>query len=191
MAQIIYQNVEKPVLIRWERNGQAFEKKITTFKEKVYNQEGQPQDIGKIGVGPLTTHVRLNLAKAFTGSVSLTWGLCRDIFTVLYGLVTGGMSLKALGGPIFIAQAAGQTAKQGLTALLYFTALLSVNLAILNILPIPVLDGGHLLFLGMEKLRKRPLSIKQRTVIQQVGMGFLLVLILFITYNDIFRLFSK
>ena len=99
--------------------------------------------------------------------------------------------MKTLGGPIFIAQAAGQTAQQGISALLFFTALLSVNLAILNLLPIPVLDGGHLLFLAIEKIRRRPLSVKQRTVMQQVGMGFLLVLILFITYNDIFRLLGK
>ncbi len=191
MAGIIYQQVEKPVLVQWERKGQILQKEIKTFKEKVYDETGQSRLIGKIGIGPVTTHHSLNLFESFTKGIDATLGLCGQIFTVLYGLITGALSLKTLGGPIFIAQAAGQTAQQGISALLFFTALLSVNLAILNLLPIPVLDGGHLLFLAIEKIRRRPLTVKQRTVMQQVGMGFLLVLILFITYNDIFRLLGK
>jgi regulator of sigma E protease len=191
MAEIIYQQVEKPVLVVWERKGQIYQKEITTFKEKTYDEKGQARFIGKIGVGPVSTHKSLNVFEAFLGGITLTWGLCVQIFTVLWGLITGALSLKTLGGPIFIAQAAGQTAQQGFGSLLFFTALLSVNLAILNLLPIPVLDGGHLLFMAIEKIRRKPLSVRQRTVIQQVGMGFLLVLILFITYNDIFRLLGK
>lgn len=191
MAKIIHQNVEKPVLIQWERGGEIIQKEILTFKDKVYDEKGESRQIGKIGIGPASTRIDLNLFQALKEGLDLTIGLSADIFTVLYGLITGSLSLKTLGGPIFIAQAAGQTAQQGLTALLSFTALLSVNLAILNLLPIPVLDGGHLLFLGWEKIRRKPLSVKQRSLIQQVGLGFLLILILFITYNDIFRLLGK
>ena len=191
MAEIIYQQVEKPVLVQWEREGEIHQKEITTFKEKTYDEKGEPRYIGKIGIGPLTTHKSLNLLESFTSGVELTAGLCGEIVKVLYGLITGATSIKTLGGPIFIAQAAGQTAQQGFGSLLFFTALLSVNLAILNLLPIPILDGGHLVFLALETVRRKPLSVKQRAVMQQVGLGFLLVLILFITYNDIFRLFSK
>ncbi|OGC94457.1 MAG: RIP metalloprotease RseP [candidate division Zixibacteria bacterium RBG_16_48_11] len=191
MAGIIYEQVEKPVLVVWERGGQVFQREITTFKEKEYNKKGESRYTGRIGISPETSHRSLNLFESLTGGIGVTSKLCGEIFSVLYGLITGTMSLKTLGGPIFIAQAAGQTAQQGISALLFFTALLSVNLAILNLLPIPVLDGGHLLFLAIEKIRRRPLSVKQRTVMQQVGMGFLLVLILFITYNDIFRLLGK
>jgi regulator of sigma E protease len=191
MAEIIYENVEKPVLVKWEREWQVFEKEIITVKEKTYDQNGRPIYIGKIGIGPSVTHIRLGLFEALTGGAVMTYDWCVEIFKVLYGLITGGLSLKTLGGPIFIAQAAGQTAQQGFASLLFFTAILSVNLAILNLLPIPVLDGGHLFFMAIEKVRRKPLSVKQRVVIQQVGMGFLLVLIIFISYNDILRLFSK
>lgn len=191
MAEIIYQNVEKPILIEWQRDGEVFHKEIVTFKERLYDEKGESKEVGKIGIGPPVTHRALGLFEALTGSLALTFGLGVDIFKFLYKLITGTFSLKMLGGPIFIAQAAGQTAHQGIFALLSFTALLSVNLAILNLLPIPVLDGGHLLFLAIEKLRGKPLSVRQRAVIQQVGMGFLLVLILLVTYNDIFRILDK
>jgi len=103
-------------------------------------------------------------------------------------LITGTASIKLVGGPVFIAQVAGQTAKTGIVSLLSFTALLSVNLCLINVLPIPVLDGGHLLFLGIEKIKGKPLSLKQRAAMQQIGLAFLILLIIFVTYNDFLRL---
>ncbi|HDL04369.1 MAG TPA: RIP metalloprotease RseP, partial [candidate division Zixibacteria bacterium] len=94
---------------------------------------------------------------------------------------------SGIGGPIFISQLAGKTAKSGFGVLLEFMALLSVNLAVLNILPIPVLDGGHMVFLGIEKLKGSPVSIKARLIAQQVGLAFMLILIVFVTFNDITR----
>lgn len=191
MADLINKQVEKPVAVRWEREGKVFEKEITTLKEKTYDENGRTIEVGRIGIGPTVTRESLNLFQSFYTSLALVIGLCGEIFRVIYGLFAQTVSMKALGGPIFIAQVAGQTAQQGFLSLLSFTGLLSVNLAVLNLLPIPVLDGGHLLFLGMEKIRRRPLSIKQRLVFQQVGMGLLLLLILLVTYNDIFRLFGR
>ena len=190
MAEIIYQQVEKPVLIQWERNGQILQKEIKTFKEKVYDESGQSRLIGKIGIGPVTTHRSLNIFQSFVRGVDVTIGLCGQIFTVLYGLITGALSVKTLGGPIFIAQAAGQTAQQGFSSLLFFTALLSVNLALLNLFPIPALDGGHLLLLVVEGIIRRPISVKVRAIITQLGFGLLLLLIVFVTYNDVMRLFQ-
>ena len=92
-----------------------------------------------------------------------------------------------IGGPILIGQLAGATARAGFDILLEFLALLSVNLAVLNILPIPLLDGGHLIFLLAEKVKGSPISLKTRLVIQQVGIAFLLLLVIFVTFNDITR----
>ena len=89
-----------------------------------------------------------------------------------------------------IAELAGQQAKLGATNLLFFIALISVNLAILNILPIPVLDGGHLLFFAIEMVIRRPVSIRVREVAQQAGMFVLILLMVFVFYNDITRIFS-
>ncbi|HBG20264.1 MAG: RIP metalloprotease RseP [Desulfobacterales bacterium GWB2_56_26] len=95
-----------------------------------------------------------------------------------------------IGGPILIAQIAGEQMKAGWLNLIYFMSLLSVNLGILNLLPIPVLDGGHLVFLTLEGLRRKPLNERAQIIAQQVGIGLLGTLMIFVFYNDIVRLFN-
>jgi regulator of sigma E protease len=96
-----------------------------------------------------------------------------------------------LGGPIRIAEMAGQTLETGWLNLIYFTALLSVNLGILNLLPIPILDGGHLVFLSIEAVRRKPMGEMALMRAQQVGMALLGTLMLFVFYNDIARLVQR
>jgi regulator of sigma E protease len=103
-------------------------------------------------------------------------------------LVQRKVSMDNLGGPILIAQAASEAASQGLPPLLDLTALISVNLAVLNLLPIPALDGGHLFFFLLEAIRRKPVSRSTRDKAQQVGMALLLLLMLVIFYNDIARI---
>ncbi len=110
------------------------------------------------------------------------------VFSFVLGLITRTVDLSDVGGPIFIGQLAGDTAKAGFDVLLEFLALLSVNLAVLNILPIPVFDGGHLIFLIIEKIKGSPLSLKTRMMAQQVGIAFILILVVFVFYNDINRI---
>jgi regulator of sigma E protease len=98
---------------------------------------------------------------------------------------------KALGGPILIAQMAGQQAQEGFLNLIFFTAVLSINLCIINLFPIPILDGGHLLFMTIEAIIRRPLSTKKLEVAQQIGLLILILLMAFIFYNDIMRLFPQ
>lgn len=95
-----------------------------------------------------------------------------------------------LGGPILIAQIAGEQMRAGWVNLIYFMSLLSVNLGLLNLLPIPVLDGGHLAFLTIEGLRRKPLAMRAQIIAQQVGIGLLGTLMIFVFYNDIARLFK-
>ena len=96
-----------------------------------------------------------------------------------------------LGGPIRIAELAGQQMEAGWMNLLYFMGLLSVNLGILNLLPIPVLDGGHLVFLSLEALRRRPLSERSMEISQKIGIAILGTLMIFVFYNDIARLVKR
>ena len=102
-------------------------------------------------------------------------------------LFTGHLSQNMVGGPISIGQLAGDSFRWGAASLFNFMALLSVNLAVLNLLPIPVVDGGHLLIFTIEGIRKKPLSIKQQIRWQQVGMAFLLLLMLTVTVSDIIK----
>lgn len=110
---------------------------------------------------------------------------------VLKKLVTLQLSVKTLGGPIMIAQATGQAAQSGLANLFFFVAFLSINLAIINIIPIPILDGGHLFFLFIEFLRGKPVEVKKMEIAQQIGLALLILLMLVVTYNDIQRLLPE
>jgi regulator of sigma E protease len=109
-------------------------------------------------------------------------------FYVIGKLFTGNLSIKTLGGPILIAKMTGDAARVGLASLISFIAFLSLQLGILNLFPIPVLDGGHILFFSIEALLRKPVSVRIREVAQQVGFIILLVFILVISYNDIMRI---
>ena len=106
-------------------------------------------------------------------------------------LIERVLPLSTLGGPIFIAQLASREAQQGIWPLAFFTGVLSVNLGVLNLLPIPVLDGGHLLFYTIEAVRGRPVSLKTRELAQQIGIAILITLMLVVFYNDILRLIRE
>lgn len=111
--------------------------------------------------------------------------LLKLTFTVIKRLVTAQLSYKVLGGPIIIAKTSAAAASSGFAPFIYFLAFLSMQLGILNLLPIPVLDGGHLVFLGIETVMRRPLSIRVREVTTQVGFVMLISLMLLVTVNDI------
>ena len=116
-----------------------------------------------------------------------TWQMTSMTLAVLGKMLTAAISPENLGGPIAIAQIAGKTAELGLIAFISFLALISVNLGVLNLLPVPVLDGGHLLYLLIEKLRGAPLSAKMMERTQIVGMALIAALMIFAFYNDISR----
>jgi regulator of sigma E protease len=104
-------------------------------------------------------------------------------------IITGKQSLKeSVGGPITIMALAGESAKHGFERLLELTAFISINLGFFNLLPFPVLDGGHLVLLLIEGVLRKPLPVKARITIQKIGMAFLLALMIFIIFNDIARL---
>ena len=187
MAEIIYQHVEEEVEVKWRHDGQEFTARMITFRDRVLDENGEIVEVGKIGVGPSYTTIKVGFFRALLHAVDTVWFILVESIKFIIGLITGAASAKLLGGPLFIAQTAGQTAKSGFVNLLSFMALLSVNLSLINLLPIPVLDGGHLLFLGIEKVKGTPLSLKQRATMQQIGLAFLILLIIFVTYNDFLR----
>ena len=106
-------------------------------------------------------------------------------------LVQRKVSAKNIGGPLMIGKLASDTWKIGLSPFLKIMAIISINLFVLNLLPIPVLDGGHLLFFGIELVKGSPLSFRKLEIMQQVGMALLLALMVFSMFNDIVRLFSS
>lgn len=127
------------------------------------------------------------LEALFVGAVS-TWEMSSMIVETVSRLVQGRVSAGDLGGPILIAREAGRQAQEGLQPLLVFMALISVNLGVMNLLPIPVLDGGHLAFMAFEGLRGRPLSLRVREFALSFGMVLIGSLMIFVVFNDIFRI---
>ena len=145
---------------------------------------------GKIGIYPQTEFARAGVWTAVRSGAEVTWQNTRMVGNFFLRFVSGRESPRNIGGPLFIASIAGRVAEQGWRYFIGFMAILSINLAILNILPIPALDGGQLLFLVIERIKGKPLTLKQRIAVQQVGLAFLLVLIIFVTINDILRVLS-
>jgi len=131
---------------------------------------------------------RLAPVHAVVWGASETWRWVRLTVNIFAGLFSGRISARSLGGPILIGQVSGEAARAGLEAFLNFMALLSVNLAVLNLLPIPVLDGGHLMFLLIEGVRGRPVSIEQRIRLTKVGFFLILALMTFVIGNDLIRM---
>ncbi len=127
-----------------------------------------------------------SIEKGAITSVDMTGRL----FVVIKGLILGKYSLKTLGGPIMIAQVAGKAAEAGISDLLSLVAFLSLQLGVINLFPIPVLDGGHILFFGIELVKGKPLSEKFMTIAQQLGIALLIALMVLVTYNDLFRIFG-
>jgi len=150
----------------------------------------QPEGIGLIGIQPPADTVlkRYGAVEALRRGTQETYRLLRLTFSFLVQLVSGAASLKALGGPIAIAQIAGSAAKSSAADLLWFMGFLSLQLGVLNLFPIPVLDGGLLVFLLVEAVLRRPLSLKIRETAQQIGWVLIILLMIFAFYNDIMRL---
>nr|MDA3832214.1 RIP metalloprotease RseP [Spirochaetales bacterium] len=131
----------------------------------------------------------LTLFQGFSESMIQTYNVSKLVVISLVKMIQGKISVKTVGGPIMIAEMAGQQAKQGVASFLFFIALLSVNLGVINILPIPVLDGGHLVFFFIEAVTGHPVSIRIREIAQQAGIFVLIALMVFVFYNDISRMF--
>ena len=132
---------------------------------------------------------KLSPFQALFESIRQTYKITNLTVVSIAKLVQGTLSAKTLGGPIMIAEMAGQQAREGIANLAFFIALLSINLAVLNFLPIPVLDGGHLLFFFIEAVIGKPVNTKMREIAQQVGIFVLIVLMIYVFYNDISRIF--
>jgi len=157
--------------------------------------EGAAPDVrvGRIGVqvGGVDPVFRpLGFGEAFSEGARLTASTSTLIVRVLRGMLTGRVSARELGGPIAIAQGAAQTARAGLADFFMFMGLISVNLAVVNLLPIPVLDGGQFLFLLGEAVRRRPLSLRLRQQLTTVGLMVVVLLMVLALSNDILRLFG-
>jgi regulator of sigma E protease len=174
-----------------ERSGRRETLSVTAERKADKSATGEDIQVGRIGVSIVTRTVTYEpyapLAAAWYGGVR-TWDMTVVTVKGLWKILSRQIDSSNIGGPIQIASEAGRQAKEGLGSLALFTAIISVNLAVLNLLPVPMLDGGHLLFFLIEAVLGRPLSLKKREAAQQLGFVLLILLMVYALYNDLVRI---
>ncbi|MEJ5358797.1 MAG: RIP metalloprotease RseP [Desulfobacterales bacterium] len=191
MADRIHGSLGREIAITVEREGSRRVLRVTPEPSMTRNLLGEetPRYIIGIGSAGAVETRPLGIVEAAAESLRQTAGIVAVMVRIVAKLLTGGLPVDTVGGPLMIAQMAGDQARAGIASLFQFIAVISVNLAVINLLPIPVLDGGHLLFFAIEAVRGRPVRLKVREIAQQVGMVLLIMLMILVFYNDITRLF--
>lgn len=192
MTGLIRGSPGKPLSFTIKRDNTFMKRTITPEKNTISLPGGGEKDIGLIGITPVENSFikRFGLFRAVSLGVGKTWEFCVLTVESIVKLIQKVIPAKTIGGPIMIFEMAGQTASRGAVDFFTFMAVISINLGVLNLLPIPVLDGGHLLFLGIEAVRRRPVSEKVVIFAQKVGLALLISLMAFAFYNDILKLIT-
>jgi len=194
LVLIIRDAAERSLHLELERQGQVLAVDVIPVP-----QSERGRVVGKIGVAvaddgqlrrEVRTFVRYGFFEAGGKALKETWDKSVFSLVMMGKMLTGEVSLKNLSGPVTIADYAGQSAKLGFDYYVKFMALVSISLGVLNLLPIPVLDGGHLMYHMIEVVRRRPLSERAMEIAQRVGLSILFVLMAFAFFNDLNRLFS-
>jgi regulator of sigma E protease len=162
---------------------------VTPRPEEALNpQTGKKETVGRIGIAARTGTAPVPIGEALQSGAVAASGMVTAVFTSIKQLATRQVSPKELGGPIAIAQASVQAARGGFEPLLLLIAFISINLAVFNLLPIPVLDGGQIVIMLLESAKGSPFSVKTRDMILKAGLGVILLLVTLVMYNDIRRL---
>lgn len=174
----------KDVVIEAVRDGVKNEYTITPVEQEV---DGVKSYV--IGVTMGSTKVERGVLASIRYMFVKMGSLFKQMFITIKGLFTGGIGVNQLSGPVGIFSIVGEQRKTGFENVLYLIALLSVNVGVINLLPLPAFDGGRILFLLIEKLKGSPVDAKWENIIHSIGFILLMILMLYITLNDIFRLF--
>jgi regulator of sigma E protease len=192
MTGIIYESPEKELVFKIKRGDDIIEHTITPERKTVKNVFGEDREIGLIGIRPSGEGFTREVGPigAVKNALLKTVEISTLTVVAIVKLIQRAIPAETLGGPIMIVQMAGKQAAEGAVSFFYFMAVISINLGIINLFPIPVLDGGHLMFLGIEAVRKRPLQDKTVILAQKVGILVLITIMAFAFYNDILRLIT-
>ncbi|MBN2224464.1 MAG: RIP metalloprotease RseP [Deltaproteobacteria bacterium] len=190
MAKVITESGGAPLEFLIVRNEKELVFQVTPIFEDGLSDILTPQKKYMVGITPSGDYhvVHYGVLSAAREGFIQTGQLIYLTFLVIGKMFTGEVALNNLGGPILIAKVAGEAARLGIMPYLNFMALISINLAILNLLPVPVLDGGHLLFFAIEGIIRRPINLKVKEIALQIGLGLLVLLMILAFYFDIERL---
>lgn len=193
--QNIIQNKKADTLTRLSvlRDNKEYTIDVKIEERQLEDPLGEKRNVGLLGIAPEgeIIKVRHGFIEAFLLGINKTKELTIMTYKALWRMITGKLSLReSVTGPLGIFYITSKVASVGIIALLHLIAVLSVSLAIFNLLPLPVLDGGHILLLGIEKIRGRTLSLKTERIITQIGLTLIISLAVLVTYNDLIRFFG-
>jgi len=191
MAETIHQSAGKKLKLLVQRGEKKFLLTVTPEEKLMPTVTGGEEKVGLIGITPFTYRERAGFPLAVKKAAINTWRVMVLIFVALKKVFTREISSKLLTGPIGIAQLTSRFAHSGLSNFLSFLALISINLGVINLFPFPILDGGRIAGLGIEKISRKKPSKRLLQLSQTIGISLLLALFLFITYNDLLRIFKK
>lgn len=192
MVKMVQRSEGKALRLTMQRDNRTFDIELTPTKKITKNIFGEDKEAWMIGISASRETIieRSEPLTAIVNGISKTIEITTLTVIGIIKIFQRIVPTETIGGPILIAQMAGEQASHGLMSFMIFMAIISINLGVLNLLPIPILDGGHLLFLGIEKIMGKPLSMRKREIAQQVGLFLLISLMIFAFYNDIVRLFE-
>ncbi|HEX5577030.1 MAG TPA: RIP metalloprotease RseP [Gemmatimonadaceae bacterium] len=178
-----------PLTIGVIRGGQARDFRVTPTADTITNPStGKVDSVGRIGIVPVQLSRPIGPLQAVASGWTATWRMAGMVIDALHGLATRRVAASELGGPIMIAQASVQAARGGAEQLLFLVALISTNLAVFNLLPIPILDGGQIVITVLEGIKGKAFSMRTREYILRAGLAAVLLLFALVTYNDLRRL---
>jgi regulator of sigma E protease len=184
LVDTIRKSREVSLSLKWQHENVIKTAAVTPLS---YYDQTIADTIGQIGVFMPQQRKYLSLGGACSLSITRSWEIFWLTLKVFYQLITREVSPKALGGPIAIFKLSGESARWGFEFLLNLLVIISINLGIINLFPIPALDGGHIFMTVIEGIRKKNFSKETRIIIQQIGFAIILLLIIFVTFNDITR----
>jgi len=193
ISEYIRNNSAEPVTLDILRNSKPLQLTVKPTLSETQNIFGEKVSVGLIGIAPANSiiTIKYNPIQAVILGINKTYEITKLTVVGIVKIFQRIVPADNIGGPILIFQMAKETAAAGLNSLLMFMAVISINLAILNLLPIPILDGGHLFFYLVEAIKGKPVSLKTREVSQMVGLALLLALMFFAFYNDIMRILTN
>lgn len=192
MTSIVRDHPGQPLQFEVLRDGRPATLTVVPASEKG-TADGKPIEFGRIGISAQSQSIIRagSLWEIPVYGAVATWRWTELTVVGIYKMFTGEISSKNIGGPLTIANISGEAASQGASSLVFLIAMLSINLGVLNLLPIPILDGGHLFFFALEGILRKPLGERQREIAQQVGLVLLVCIMVFAFWNDIERLFLR
>jgi regulator of sigma E protease len=196
MQQIVSTSAGETLVFEVDRGGVKVTLKATPALKESKDRFGNVHRIGVLGItrspSPEDTHFKpVGPLKALELGVQRTWFVVERTLSYIGGVISGREAADQLGGPIRIAQVSGQVASEGLPSLFSLTAVLSVSIGLLNLFPVPLLDGGHLLYYAIEAVRGKPLSDRAQEVGFRIGLAIVVMLMIFATYNDLLHLAAQ